>query len=186
MISPPLIETSRLFLRPVTSTDLDDLHRLWIDPDVRKYLWDDEIISRQLVASIIDRSIALFAENGFGLWLAFHRETNALAGFCGFWYFHEPPELQLLFGVAPDYWGKGLATEMTVAMIHYGFEELGFSRIIASADAPNVASIKVMEKAGMRFEKRAEIDGRDTVYFAITRENCHDVSSSIFYARIDS
>jgi ribosomal-protein-alanine N-acetyltransferase len=170
MSSDAHIETACLTLRPVSPKDLDDLHRLWIDPDVRKYLWDDEIISRELVASIIDGSIALFAENGFGLWLASQRETNTLVGFCGFWYFHQPPELQLLFGVATEHWSKGLATEMAIAMMRFGFEELGFSRIIASADAPNAASLRVMEKAGMRFEKRIVINGRDTVYYEISRD----------------
>jgi ribosomal-protein-alanine N-acetyltransferase len=164
------IETARLRLRPFTTDDIDGLHRLWTDPGVRKYLWDDEVISRQQVSSVVDESMSLFEASGFGLWGAFPREGETLIGFCGYWFFHDPPQLQLLYGVAPSHWGKGLAAEAARAVIKYGFEELSFDRVIASADAPNLASLRVMEKAGMTFDKRLPVNGLDTVYYAISRE----------------
>ncbi|HEX8183557.1 MAG TPA: GNAT family N-acetyltransferase, partial [Blastocatellia bacterium] len=69
----PVIETTRLRLRPFTPGDLDDLHRLWVDPAVRKYLWDDEVITREQAASVIDESCSLFDADGFGLWGVFPR-----------------------------------------------------------------------------------------------------------------
>ena len=95
---------------------------------------------------------------------------EALIGFCGFWFFHEPPRLELLYGIAPAYWNRGLATEAARAMMRYGFEELSFERIEASTDAANLASSKVMERAGMSFWKREPTNGLDTVYYAISRE----------------
>jgi ribosomal-protein-alanine N-acetyltransferase len=84
-----------------------------------------------------------------------------LIGFCGFWHFHEPPELELLYGIAPDHWHKGLATEAANAMIRYGFDVLRFERIVASTDAANTASVRVMERAGLRFWKREMTNGLD-------------------------
>lgn len=164
------IETARLRLRPFTPEDVDDFHRLFIDPDVRKYLCDDKVISREQAASFIDASLASFETNGFGLWAVLPNEEDTLIGFCGFWFFYDPPELQLLYGIAPAHWGKGLATEIAKAMIRYGFEEHSFERIIASANAPNLASLRVMEKAGMTFEKRVCINRLELVYYAITQE----------------
>src|SRR4028118_495727 len=164
------IETARLRLRPFTPNDVDDFHHLLIDPNVRKYLCDDKVIPREQAASFIEGSLASFETNGFGLWAVLPREDDTLIGFCGFWFFYDPPELQLLYGIAPDRWGKGLAAEIARAMIRYGFEEHSFDRIIASADAPNLASLRVMEKAGMTFEKRVSINGLDLVYYAIARE----------------
>jgi [ribosomal protein S5]-alanine N-acetyltransferase len=169
-MTSPIIETARLKLRPFTTANVSDLHSLWIDPGVRKYLWDDEVISREQVASVIDESISLFEASQFGLWGVFFREDETLVGFCGYWFFHDPPQLQLLYGIAPREWGSGLATEAARAVIRYGFEELSFDRIIASADAPNQASLRVMEKAGMRFDRRLLINGLDTVYYTISRE----------------
>src|SRR5215216_5435827 len=139
-MASPIIETTRLKLRPFTTGDVGDLHGLWTDPGVRKYLWDDEVISREQVASVVDESMSLFEASNFGLWGVFPREEEALVGFCGYWFFHDPPQLQILYGIAPNQWGSRLATEAARAVIRYGFEELSFDLIIASADAPNPAS----------------------------------------------
>lgn len=164
------IGTARLRLRPFTLADVDELHRLWTEPGVRQYLWDDEVIPRERVESIIDTSLASFEAHGFGLWAVLPVAEEALIGFCGFWYFHDPPRLELLYGIAPAYWNKGLATEAARAMMKYGFEELSFERIEASTDAPNLASVRVMERAGMSFWKRELTNGLDTIYYAISRE----------------
>jgi ribosomal-protein-alanine N-acetyltransferase len=160
----PEIDTARLRLRPLTPSDLDALHHLLMQPGVRRYLLDDELIARERTQSFIDASVASFEANGYGLWGATATGGDALIGFCGFWNFHEPPRLELLYGIGDDYCGKGLATEMAIAMIRYGFETLGFNRIEASTDAPNAASVAVMERAGMAFWKREST----TVYYAVS------------------
>ena len=167
----PRIETARLLLRPYTLDDLDALHRLWTNPDVRRYLFDDEIMERQWVAAEIEHSRACFETDGFGQWAMFLKGHDTLMGFCGYRAFHDPPELQLVYGLAPAYWGQGLAPEAARSLIRYGFETLGFDEIIASTDAPNTASIRVMEKAGMTFQKRIPIDGLDTIYYVISRSD---------------
>ena len=67
------------------------------------------------------------------------------------------------------YRGIGLATEAARAAIRYGFEEVGFDRILGIADTENVASRHVLGKIGMRFEKRASYEGRDETHYAIWR-----------------
>jgi ribosomal-protein-alanine N-acetyltransferase len=56
-------------------------------------------------------------------------------------------------------------------MIRYGFQRCDFDRIIASADTPNTASHRVMEKAGMIFERHAAVEGHETVFYAISRDD---------------
>ncbi len=176
-MNSPRIETARLLLRPYTRDDLDALHRLWTGPDVRRYLFDDEILARQSVAAEIEHSLACFERHGFGQWAMFLKGHHALIGFCGYRSFHDPPEVQLIYGLAPDHWGQGLASEAARAMIRYGFETLGFDEIIASADAPNEASFRVMKKAGMTFQKRLLLDGLDTVYYVISRQDFEVIDS---------
>ena len=161
------IHTVRLRLRALTPPDLDELYRLLIQPGVRRYLLDDEIIPREQAQFFIDTSVASFDANGYGLWGATAKGHDALIGFCGFWRFHEPPRLELLYGLGDDHRGQGLATEMAVAMIRYGFDTLRFDRIEASTDAPNAASVAVMERAGMTFWKREMTNGLDTIYYAV-------------------
>ncbi len=178
------IETARLRLRPYTRNDLDALHRLWTDPDVRRYLFDDKILTREWVAAEIEHSLASFETRGFGQWAALLKGHDVLIGFCCYRFVHEPPELQLLYGLAPAYWGRGLAPEAAHAIIRFGFDERGFDEIIASADAPNEASVRVMEKAGMTFQKHVLLDGLDTIYYAIAREDFE--ADDAFYRVIDA
>jgi ribosomal-protein-alanine N-acetyltransferase len=164
-----IITTDRLCLRPLSLDDLEPLHALWTDPSVRRFLFDDQIISRELAASEISQSIERFETDGCGLWGATLRHESRLIGFCGYRPFHDPPRLQLLYGFHPSHWSKGLATEAARAMIAFGFERLGFESVISSADAPNTASLRVMEKAGMTFDRRETVNGLDTVYYSLDR-----------------
>ncbi len=166
---PHEIETARLRLRPLAEADVDELHTLWSSPEVRKYLWDNEVIAHQRTASLIGESLRHFAVHGYGLWGARLHDREGLVGFGGFWYFHTPPKLELLYGIAPEHWNRGLATEIAQALIRYGFEELEFSEVRASTDAPNAASARVLEKAGLQFERRAVVDGLETLFYCLPR-----------------
>ena len=185
-MNAPCIETARLLLRPYTRDNLDALHRLWTDPDVRCYLFDDETVARAWVAAEIEHSLACFETQGFGQWAMFLKGHPALIGFCGYRSFHNPPEVQLIYGLAPDHWGQGLAPEAARALIRYGFETLGFDEIIASTDTPNEASIRVMEKTGMTFQKRVFNDGLDMIYYAVSRADFQADDSFYRVRRVDA
>ncbi len=163
------IRTKRLLLKPLAEHDLDALQKLWTDSQVRRYLWDDEAISLRHTDEIIRKSRTLFASHGYGLWGAFPASGGPLTGFGGFWHFHQPPQLELIYGIQSGQWGRGLASELAGALIRYGFDELGFGRIQASTDPPNRASWRVMEKVGMSFQERKAIAGKDTVFYSISK-----------------
>ncbi len=164
------IETARLRLRPYRESDLDALHHLWTDPDVRRYLWDGEVIARPVAAQALRASIACTAQHGFGHWAVCPAGDDALIGFCGFRFLDETPEIELLYGLAPAYWGRGLATEAARAMLRFGFEALGFARVVAITDFANRASVAVMQRLGMQFETRFQHHGLDSVRYAMVRE----------------
>ena len=165
------IQTTRLRLHPYTKDDLDALHRLFTDPDVRRYLLDDEVVPRAFVEHEIEENLALFETHGFGQCGLRLKDEDVLIGFCGYRFFHDPPELHLIYGIAPAYWGRGLAAEAARAMIRFGFEECSLDAVIAAADPPNKASFRVMEKCGMTFQKRIDVDGLDTIYYTIARDD---------------
>ena len=167
----PEIETVRLRLHPASMADLDALHDLWTDARVRRYLWDGETISRRRARAAIEASIESFARHGFGLWVTQERAGEVPIGFCGLLYSDEAPEVEVLYGISPPFWGCGLAAEAAIAVLRYGFEAVGLQRIVASVDTPNVASLRVLEKAGMRYEKREAHGGQDLTYYAISRDD---------------
>lgn len=163
------METERLKLRPFASSDLDVLHALWTDPDVRRYLWDNRELSREDTAAIIEQSLQLHAKEAVGLWAVERKDRPGVVGFGGYWYFGEPPQLQILFGLQPEHWGMGLATDLATCLIQYGFGTLQLRRVIGATDRANVSSQRVMEKAGMRFVERVRNRDSDLMYYAIDR-----------------
>lgn len=169
-MNPVEIQTERLRMRPFTADHLDDLHQLWVTPGVRKYLWDDAAISREQAMEVIESSTESFRAHGFGLWAVYPKDEERLIGFCGFRHFGEQQEVEILYGVSPERWGEGLATEAARAMLRCGFEEHGFDQIYAGADPPNAASFRVMEKTGMKFAKRVHLNGLEAIYYVMSKE----------------
>ena len=177
---PTEIETRRLRLKPLRGSDLDAVHALWTDPDVRRYLWDDIVITRDRAKEQITRSNAFFKSHGCGLWGLTLRAAGvvgagkarpvAMIGFCGILPIEDATKVELLYGLARNYWGRGLATEASKAVLGFGFESRGFPQILARTDFPNNASVRVMERLGMKFRECGLVDGFDTLSYAITRE----------------
>jgi ribosomal-protein-alanine N-acetyltransferase len=153
----PTIETARLRLRPACADDAAVLQALWSRKLVRRFLWDDRIVTLAETHGVLATNDGLFAERGVGLWLARPLDEDAVVGFVGYWHFHEPPCLELLYGLDDRWWGRGLATEAAAALVRFGREQRGFGAIQASIDTPNVASARVLERLG--FEPMAPVPG---------------------------
>ncbi|HEU4387877.1 MAG TPA: GNAT family N-acetyltransferase [Blastocatellia bacterium] len=164
------IQTTRLILLPAREDHVDDLHRLWTDPWVRKFLWDDLVIAQEQSAEVVHSSLESFARHGFGQWCVFLKEDSRLAGFCGLRLFGERNEVEILYALRPDLWGRGLAMEAASAVLRWGFNECDLDRIYAGADPPNVASFRVIERLGMKFAGRRVIDEVEAIYYSIDKE----------------
>ena len=164
------LETERLRLRPYRLTDVDELHRLWIDPEVCRYLWDGVRIARERAASTVADAIRCFEERGFGQWVVCLRDSPSVIGFCGLLPAERASEAELLYGLAPAHWGRGLATEAARTMVRLGFEQHGLTRIVAICDTPNVASIRVMRRVGMRLDGTVRLSLGPGVRYALTRD----------------
>jgi len=165
----PILElrTARLSLVPLVAADVLPLHALWTSRGVRRYLWDDEAISLDETQAIVEESAGLMHRDGLGLWAIRERGQDALVGFCGYWYFHQPPVLEFLFGVAESHWRLGIGCEAGDAMLDYGFTILRFDEILASTDFENSASIRALERLGFSPCGRATVEGLDTLFYRV-------------------
>lgn len=138
-----------LRLKPITLEDINEVHRLWTDPEVRRFLWDDVIISRTQALAAVRQSLSEFDQYRYGLWLALTKKKGDVAGFAGLRRTKSAANPELLYGFYPRFWGKGLATEAGAAILDYAFEELQLETIEATTDAPNAASVRVLRRLGM-------------------------------------
>jgi ribosomal-protein-alanine N-acetyltransferase len=161
------LQTERFMLRPLTDDDTGPLHELWSSAGVRRYLWDDVAIPFARTKAAVEQSRRLFEERSFGLWGAWAIHAPGLCGFGGLWPFRDPPELELLYGVAESHWNKGCATEIAQAVITYCFDALRMPIVRASTDVANVASIRVLEKLAFDLVRRANVGGLDTVFYEL-------------------
>jgi [ribosomal protein S5]-alanine N-acetyltransferase len=168
---PARLASPRLRLRPWTPSDTPALHRIWTDPDVRRFLWDDEIIDHRRADATVRLGLDAAAEPGLGFWMIEPPGVNAAVGFVGLWRRDEPgmADPELLYGLLPAWWGRGLATEAARLVLAQAFDAGRFARIIAATDPPNSASTRVMERLGMRFERRGLLHGRETVFYVTER-----------------
>ncbi|MGE4221717.1 MAG: GNAT family N-acetyltransferase [Vicinamibacterales bacterium] len=158
--------TPRARLRPLGPGDLEAVHALWTDPDVRRYLWDDEVVTRERALDALTDSDAGFASRGYGLWGIAVGADDTLAGFCG----ARPSETgapELLYGLRRRWWGRGLATECAEAVLQHLFERVECAEVVALTDPPNTASVRVMERLGMTFERRGDVHGLDTLFYRL-------------------
>jgi RimJ/RimL family protein N-acetyltransferase len=164
-----MIETARLRLRMFGPEDLDDLAALFADPEVVRYVGDGKPIDREEAGKTLDSIIQHWHRYGFGRWAVEDKTTREFVGYGGLRSLFGMPEV--VYHFATRHWGKGLATELGKASLKYGFETHRFARIVAIAKPENAASIHVMEKLGMHFEKRTSYYNVDVVQYAIAREN---------------
>lgn len=166
-------------MRPYRADDLDALHALWTDADVRRWLWDDQVIDRATAAAAMQESIDCTAAHGFGHWAVSLTGDERLIGFCGLRRMDGGPELELMYGLLPQYWGRGLITEGAAAWLTVGFEQLQRAQLWALTDAPNQRSVAVMQRLGMRFSERVQQDnGLEAVRYVISREEWINVRAA--------
>lgn len=166
MRTSPTIHTARLSIRPLALADARAVHDLWTGAEVRRFLWDDEVIPFEKTRDILAESERLMETRGLGLWAVMPADGRELLGVGGYWYFRDPPELELILAFNPSHWKRGFATEAGTALIRYGFDEIDLAEVRGSTDEPNHASQRLMERLGMRYERRAPIHGLDTVFYA--------------------
>ena len=152
-----LLETERLRLRRFTEADADYLFALDNDPEVMRYLNGGTPTPRTVIEKeILPGFMQVDAVNpAFGFWAAVSRVTEDFVG----WFSlrplpHNPHEAALGYRLVWGAWGQGLATEGVRALIHKGFTELGVQRVVATTYEENLASWRVMEKAGMTLVRR--------------------------------
>lgn len=165
-----IIETSRLFLREITLEDKHDLLRLHAHPEVQRYTGEPIVESIEQMKDAINARVGNYKKYGYGRWATFLKEGNQFVGWAGLAYLEEFDEIDLGYRFLPEFWGKGIATEVSQAILDYGFKELGLKKIIAIAMKENHASIRVMQKVGMQFDKLAPYDpgGEDVVWYSLS------------------
>lgn len=175
------LETERLVLRQFTNEDVDNLFELDNDPEVVRFVDPKSPIIRETYFhDFLSWQFKAYemSQGKFGYWATIEKTSGEFIGW--FQFLPESPHqrniAELGYRLKRSAWGKGYATECSKALINKGFTELGCDRVFSKALVDNKASIRVMEKAGLQFEKyftyhsRAGID-KPAVMYSLSKLN---------------
>ena len=154
------LETQRLILREFHQEDLHQLAPILTNPKVMKFS-PTGILSVSQVQAKIDSFINSYKEFGFGKWAVIFKDSNQLIGYCGIAVeqIDKVDEREIGYRLDPEFWGRGLATEAALTTLQYGFEQLKFPYILGIVERKNVASVRVLEKLGMKYNRETVFHG---------------------------
>ena len=153
-----LLETERLVLRRLSTDDAEFILELLNQPSFLRYIGDKEVRNiADAVRYIQTGPVASYERFGFGLYLVELKENGESIGMCGLLKRDSLPDVDVGFAFLPSYWSQGYAFESAAAVMNYGREVLGLRRIVAITSPDNDASIKLLEKIGLRFERMIKL-----------------------------
>ena len=164
------LETARLLIRPIRPEDAEQLHAVYGDPDVMRWIPSGPADSLETTRRRVARYIDEQDRSGFSLWAVIERASGRVIGDCGLFPVEgRGPEVELAYRLGRSAWGRGYATEAAATCLRYGCERLGLDRIIAITDPDHTASRRVIEKLGMSYDGTRKFYGREMVQYAATR-----------------
>ena len=135
----PRIETKRCILRKFTKNDIDDLYEYASDNEVTQFLSWDTYKSINMAVDYIENVLLKYSKNEIAPWGIEWIENSKLIG-------------SIDYVLNKKYWNKGIMTEVLKEIVEFGFDEMNLVRIETRLDSMNVASERVMQKSGLKYE----------------------------------
>jgi len=170
-----LIETARLRLEPWHSDDWRALHAIAREPEVMRYITNGAPWNETQTQEFVTRQQRHFSERNYCLWKLIVKNTDVQSGetvdgLCGIQPLTETNEIEIGYWLAQRHWGHGLATEAARAAARDAFERVGLDRLVAIAQKENTASLRIMQKLGMAYERNHIHRGIPVVLYSVSRD----------------
>lgn len=169
------VETERLILREILSTDVDGLFELDSDPEVHRYLGNKPVTTKDQIVEVIKFIREQYIDNGIGRWAIIDKKTNEFIGWTGLKFVtiktnNHINYYDLGYRLIKNYWGKGIATETAFASLEYAFSKLNAKEVYAMAECENTGSNKILNKIGLTFIETFDLDGIKNSWYKIDRK----------------
>jgi len=166
MAGVKILETERLALRRLTAADAGFVHELVNEPSWIRFIGDRGVRTLDDARAYLDKGpLAMYRRFGFGLWVVELKGTGEPTGLCGLIKRDALEDVDIGFAFLPRFWRQGYALESARAVIAYGREILELDRIVAITSPDNDASIRLLEKIGLRCEQNIQFAGEPTKLF---------------------
>ena len=173
------LETERLILREIRESDLDGMFELDSNATVHQYLGKNPITTKEQALKIIGFIQRQYKELGIGRFAAIEKSSGDFIGWSGLKLNKGPKEelngvqdfIDIGYRFIPRYWGKGYATESSLATLKFGFEEMNYPVIYGAADIDNIGSNKVLQKIGLRFVNKFHFKETPCYWYELKKED---------------
>jgi RimJ/RimL family protein N-acetyltransferase len=164
-----VIETDRLRLCEIVAEDAPFIFKLVNQPSWLQYIGDKGVHNLDDARRYIDEGPrSMYARHGLGLYRVELKISGEPIGMCGLIKRDTLEDVDIGFAFLPDYWGQGYAREAADATMQHGLEVLGLPRIVAIVSTDNEASIRLLRKLGLRFQRLMKLsqEGDEVQLFA--------------------
>ena len=165
----PEIHTSRLRLRAFVPEDAQPLYSILQQDDILKYFPNSQPPELDRVERLIQRQIEHWETHFYGWWAVVPYGQENMIGWNGLQFLPETNEIEVGYLLSKAFWGSGLATEGAQAALEFGFATHELEEIIGLVHPENIASQRVLEKAGLTFTNLAEYFGMELMRYCILR-----------------
>ena len=145
-----IFESERFRYRELTADDAQFGYDLNSDPEVIQYTGDPSFVSVDEARIFMDAYTETYRRYRCGRWGMEMKTTGELVGWCGLKFHPNAQVHDVGYRLFKKHWGKGYATEACRRTIEYGFKDMNLARIVAHARKENAASLRVLEKCGMK------------------------------------
>ncbi len=149
----PEIETTRLFLRKISSEDENELFGFFSDPVVMKFYNIEPLKTVGEASALIERFSESFSKQTAIRWGIAQKYDNAIIGTCGFHNWVKSSfRAEIGYELSKSFWGQGIMSEALHAIITFGFKKLELNRIEAVVQPENLSSRGILRKLGFKEE----------------------------------
>jgi RimJ/RimL family protein N-acetyltransferase len=152
-------DTERLRIRRFTAGDLRFIVALLNEPAWVRYIGDKHVRTRDDAQRYLQSGpLAMYERDGLGLYAVDLKDTGETIGMCGLIKREMLEDVDLGFAFLSRFWRSGYAYEAAAAVLSHGADVLGLRRIVAFVTSDNVASTRLLQKLGFRFEDKLRLE----------------------------
>ncbi len=167
----PELITPRLRLRPFVPEDARPLYRILCQENILQYFPNPGQPTLDRVERLVQRQIDHWQAHHYGWWAVIPHGQVDLAGWNGLQYLPETGEIEVGYLLSKPFWGRGYATEGTLATLEFGFFTLELDEIVGLVHPDNLASQRVLEKSGLTYTRRAAYFDMELLRYSIMRSS---------------
>lgn len=163
-------QTDRLTAEPLNDKHLPELCQISGDPRAMATLSiDGSTYSEEETQDGLHKELEHWNKYDHGQWIFYDKETERFVGRAGLkhCYVEGQFEIELSYALVPDFWGRGMATEMVKTLLEFGFNQLKLPEIVCFTLPTNIASQRVMQKSGFQYEKEGTYSTLPHVFYRL-------------------